>query len=1273
MSFSNVSVVISGILEALRCPSLQNDSSLQELMTSVIQQFQTPERIMPQITSTMNWLVNFPLLPDISIEPVTKMTGSKSVKKVVNFLDETGKTFIGTMQRDSVSFVSGGSSTGQERVVSRLAQTLATSHPNHLILKVDLELADVKSVKFETARDLLNILLRQSRFSLAQFVAKAKENAAVIFVTGVTFLQTGSVELYQKVVEKLSTLNIPLFISVRDYDLDLVKDCVGEKSTHFIEVMPLNRSALVQTLKTKLDCPTSKCYSILQSMDFYSGNCLLSDPSNLPIFYHLLLEEKMTKIPTNLFSFFEAYVRSVVHKFMTKERGPNTKTFIYDVLIQFALKHYDNSIAVLTDELKKMPQFCQFSEKLEFWNNNLVHFLVTLSVLFKQTRPWKSQIRLKEILSQRRFRQVRRFLDSFFAQEEQDSEVYLSRNTLKNEIFNCADDELLRLVCEEGLFNLFNVVFRVKLTLEKEKWLKSCADECLRLASFSNEDLAEALINLGADFLPVLEKWLDRGLLHSAAARGAFALVNLIIMEMRYTQEMELKSQLKQDGSSSQSQEETLDMGVVDKYLRDAVNARGQLGCAPLHLAAEVGDTRIVNLLISQGADVTLLDNSSNRWTPLHYAVLHGHRRATTILLKALETKWGNCIKSYKLRLGLHVLLDKGSDAVARPRDQWMELQQSSLRVYQDLLAFLVQNRKQVVDDAVKGRSAAFTAVEKGRLDILKILLDCGAKPDETDVGKWTLLHVAAETGNVEITDFLNIMPVDRLNNQSQTALEVAVSRSHVGVVELLLERRAVASFAALCQAALRLDRHCCERLVEAGAPLAGPGGRTVLHMAAEESSLEALQLMVKFNADASAVDDQGFAPLHVSASKVNGLACVNFLLTLGVNVDERTANALTPLHLAAEIDAVETVQMLLDHGADPSLKDVNGRSALHCAANSPECLELLLECKSVVVDDPINDGRTVIQLAERAGCVRSLNVLKRFLATKTGTKEQTQSLFVKASQERLMPKSKPKLKLTANKRFLVHQSLHEAVIKYKKKRVQELVDRGANVNATFGEERQTPLHLAAIQNYVTIVEILLAVENIDVDARDLSAETPLHMAARKGSTRIGRILVKNRASLEAENFRGQRPLHVALESGHVTFAEFLMESGANLKARTFTQATPLHVAAGKCKTSVVRSLVKRGADVRACDIFGKVPLHCAAAEGKLENVKFLLRKCKDGVQLVDKEANTALHLAARGGHIDVVKLLVAKGADTTNHNCYNRIPLHVTKDAACVAFLKGC
>ena len=58
-----------------------------------------------------------------------------------------------------------------------------------------------------------------------------------------------------------------------------------------------------------------------------------------------------------------------------------------------------------------------------------------------------------------------------------------------------------------------------------------------------------------------------------------------------------------------------------------------------------------------------------------------------------------------------------------------------------------------------------------------------------------------------------------------------------------------------------------------------------------------------------------------------------------------------------------------------------------------------------------------------------------------------------------------------------------------------------------------------------------------------------------------------------------------------------------------------------------------------------KTALHVAAKNGHVDVAKVLIQNGAD-VNAVEKDKWTALHLAARNGHVDVAKVLIQNGAD---------------------------
>jgi ankyrin repeat protein len=141
----------------------------------------------------------------------------------------------------------------------------------------------------------------------------------------------------------------------------------------------------------------------------------------------------------------------------------------------------------------------------------------------------------------------------------------------------------------------------------------------------------------------------------------------------------------------------------------------------------------------------------------------------------------------------------------------------------------------------------------------------------------------------------------------------------------------------------------------------------------------------------------------------------------------------------------------------------------------------------------------------------------------------------------------------------------------------------------------------------------------------------------------------------------------MACRNGHLDVARFLLTMKPDLSFRGFMGAGPLHWAYFGGSRTVIELLEHAGADPTARDdVLHCMPRAfgiCAAANWGFD---FLVRKrLADDPSLANpNDSQTSpLHEAARGGHAEVVRLLLDHGADSTFRDCAGKTPLEIAAE----------
>lgn len=247
---------------------------------------------------------------------------------------------------------------------------------------------------------------------------------------------------------------------------------------------------------------------------------------------------------------------------------------------------------------------------------------------------------------------------------------------------------------------------------------------------------------------------------------------------------------------------------------------------------------------------------------------------------------------------------------------------------------------------------------------------------------------------------------------------------------------------------------------------------------------------------------------------------------------------------------------------------------------------------------------------------------------------------------------------------------------------VDLLLQHGADVRATGGESKSTPLHVVAWYNSCQeIIELLIRMK-ADVNSQDKWGRTPLSVAVWEGHHNIAAILMKAGGDPNKGDNDGISPLMYTAFRGHLKIIENLLQYDANLNARTIGEGFNTKVgdlnpiawnllfagsgaflfAAAGNQLEVIRFLLQRGEDVNQRSIKGFTALHIAAKLGFQDICQELLdNKANPKLEAISKNDGpdcTPLHLAAGHNHQEILVKLIKVGFLDSKNSRWG--PLHV-------------
>ncbi|KAB7496364.1 Leucine-rich repeat serine/threonine-protein kinase 1 [Armadillidium nasatum] len=398
--------------------------------------------------------------------------------------------------------------------------------------------------------------------------------------------------------------------------------------------------------------------------------------------------------------------------------------------------------------------------------------------------------------------------------------------------------------------------------------------------------------------------------------------------------------------------------------------------------------------------------------------------------------------------------------------------------------------------------------------------------------------------------------------------------------------------------------------------------------------------------------DAWGRTPLHAAAT-TNDSKCLRILLQAGADPNIKSGSRVdgrTCLHVAAEHGAVNNISLLLAHGADLLAQDDHGLTALDIAeqAEHEPCMKLLKEsadAKEIV--------RQELHMALREACAKGdVSRAKAILSSLDGDSESiinsapsgSCTLLYRACEEG--QKDLVRLLLEHNADGRIHPEtkyspLYIACYYGRKDIAEILLKRFPYLVSVYTVERWLPLHACTFTGHVAVLELLLRHPYppeilrkfkdrsgnweyeiaFDINSRDVSGQSVLYAACYAGHQKMVDILLKYRVPAKRVK-RSEDVNDNSVKEESSPLSESSEDRRNSGSSETLSPSRPR--IAGSIHSLMTKLNLVRGEPDNGESLISplNVDLYC------------------------NNNSETALHVAVKNKHHNIVSLLLAAGAN---------------------------